>query len=719
MKGKKLVTWLLSALCVGALSLGVACGSSGTLDGGQGGSSTSDNKIEESWNEKASQGLEFVLESEMQDENDNPIICEGAYYKVRGIGTCTDEELVIPMSYNGVPVEVIEYEAFKGCTQLTSVKLPNSIKKIESCAFENCDSLKNIDLPNSLTHISGNVFTNTAYYNNKSNWNGDVFYVDNYLIYANETVSGKYTIKKGTIGIANRAFDSTEALTGVEMPNSLKWIGEYSFQKCVGLQEVIFPEGLHSIEWNAFEECSALKKIVIPDSVYKIGISAFEDCSNLTDISLGNGLQIIGEYAFRDTAYYNDKNNWDDYALYIGNYLIKIDENFSGECIVKGGTLGIAFSVHRDKSLKKLIIPNSITVLNGFCEVSISEVVLPASVAKIGEGELGGTGIKAGVGIKDYTVSKVYYEGDIKGWCSIELENRITRNLYINNELVENLVIPEGVTKINKYAFQGNYGIKNVVIPNSMTSVGDYAFRGCNNLTEVVIPDSVTSVGDYAFRDCTNLMEIIIPDSVTSIGNSAFSDCKNLTEIIIPDSVTSIGEHIFNGCYLLNSVKLSNSITSIGERAFYQCYELADIEIPDGVTSIGEYAFYWCNSLKNIEIPNSVTSIDKFAFAKSGLMQVVIPDSVTVVGTGVFSECSRLTEVVIPDSVTSIGGSAFSECSNLTEVVIPNSVTSIGEEAFESCSSLTIYCEAESQPSGWDSRWNNSNRPVVWGYKGE
>ena len=198
------------------------------------------------------------------------------------------------------------------------------------------------------------------------------------------------------------------------------------------------------------------------------------------------------------------------------------------------------------------------------------------------------------------------------------------------------------------------------------------------SLANIEIPSSIdgqkiTSIGDYAFYECDSLKSIVIPNSVTSIGNYAFALCTSLTSIEIP-----------------------NSVTSIGDRAFSCCYSLTSIVIPNSVTSIGDWAFSSCRSLTSIEIPNSVTSI----------------------GDGAFAGCCSLTSIEIPNSVTSIGYRAFLNCTSLTSIVIPNSVTSIGDRAFEDCPSLTIYCKAESKPSGWSSGWN-SNRPVVWGYKGE
>ena len=310
----------------------------------------------------------------------------------------------------------------------------------------------------------------------------------------------------------------------------------------------------------------------------------------------------------------------------------------------------------------------------------------------------------------------------------------------------------------------------------SVTTIGYTAFSDCNNLTSVVIPNSVTTIGDYAFHGCNNLTSVVIPSSVTTIGYSAFHDCNNLTiyceatsqpsgwdsswnwnvswssslpvvwgyvdssttteyeyavckdeegneyitlvryigsstEVIIPEFIEHKGENI--------------PVTTIGDRAFNNCINLTSIAIPNSVTTIGNGAFFGCSSLTSVVIPNSVTTIGSSAFCGcNNLTSVVIPNSVTTIGDHAFYYCSSLTSVVIPNSVTTIGNGAFSGCRSLTSVVIPSSVTTIGDSAFSGCNNLTIYCEATSQPSGWDSSWNwnvswSSSLPVVWGYNSE
>lgn len=133
-------------------------------------------------------------------------------------------------------------------------------------------------------------------------------------------------------------------------------------------------------------------------------------------------------------------------------------------------------------------------------------------------------------------------------------------------------------------------------------------------------------------------------------------------------------------------------VESIGDSAFDSCTNLTSIVIPDSIISIGNFAFIGCSSLTNITMSSSVISI----------------------GYSAFAECSSLISIVIPNGVVSIGQFAFWDCNSLISIIIPDSITTMGTAVFQKCDLLTIYCEAESQPSGWDSAWNSSDCPVYW-----
>ena len=273
------------------------------------------------------------------------------------------------------------------------------------------------------------------------------------------------------------------------------------------------------------------------------------------------------------------------------------------------------------------------------------------------------------------------------------------------------------VTQIASDSFKNSSSLTSVTIPGSVTSIGNGAFMNSSSLTSVTIPGSVISIGDGAFVNCSSLTSVTIPGSVTSIGDGAFMNCSGLMSITIPDSITVIADYTFGACSSLTSITIPDCVTEIGDYAFGACRSLTSIVIPDGVTSIGDYAFGECSSMNAIIIPDSVTSIGEWAFyGCSNLKLVTIPNSITTIGNHTFRGCSSLSSVAIPDGVTSIGYRAFEGCRSLTYVIIPDGVTSIDIDAFFGCSNLTIYCEAKSQPSGWDDRWNSSNRPVLWGH---
>ncbi|MBP5366572.1 MAG: leucine-rich repeat domain-containing protein [Bacteroidales bacterium] len=336
---------------------------------------------------------------------------------------------------------------------------------------------------------------------------------------------------------------------------------------------------------------------------------------------------------------------------------------------------------------------------------------------------------------KNFTSNGLRYSTDgnnatIKGYTSIPEGGALTIPESVTDP--DDNSVNYSVTSIGGSAFYGCSSLTSVTIPNSVTSIGRSAFESCSGLTSVTIGNSVISIGEEAFWNCSGLTSVTIGNSVTSIGSYAFHGCSGLTSVTFGNSVTSIGEWAFSMCSGLTTVTIPNSVTSIGSGAFdcnkltkinvernntkyvfeegallnkdkttIVCYPAGKTEttytIPENVTSIGGGAFSDCSVLTSVCIPNSVKNIGEYAFyCCNGLTSVTIGNSVTSIGERAFHGCSGLTSVTIPNSVTSIGSAAFWNCSGLTSVSIPNSVTNIGDCAFWDCSGLTSVTIPES-----------------------
>ena len=476
------------------------------------------------------EGLEFELN---EDETG---------YMVIGIGTVTDDSIIIPPLYNGKPVTEIEDYAFLDCEQLISVTIPSSISDIYFEAFKGCKNLTNITLPESVVYISTSAFYDTAYYNNENNWQDDVLYIGNHLIEAKSEISGNYEIKSGTLDIADSAFEDCDGLTTITIPDGVAYIGFNTFFNCTGLTSVAIPDSVTYIGDAAFYDCRSLTSITIPDGVATIDWCTFEGCSGLTSITIPDSVTSISERAF------------------------------SG-C----------------RGLTNITIPNSVTYIGegafGGCS-GLTSVTIGNGVTSISNGAFNNC--------TSLTKVNIY---DLASWCSIKFgtfteENSFeiftanplyyAHNLYLDNKLINELIIP-----------------------NSVTSIGELAFVFCTSLTSIAIPDSVTSIGGGAFGGCSGLTSITIPSSVASIDSSTFYGCSNLTSITLPDSVTSIGNSAFSNCSSLTSINIPNSVTSIGSSMFRYCTNLTSITIPDSITSIGGFLFEGCN-LTNINFDGTI-----------------------------------------------------------------------------------------------------------------
>ena len=216
----------------------------------------------------------------------------------------------------------------------------------------------------------------------------------------------------------------------------------------------------------------------------------------------------IGGGAFSYTAYFNNQENWENGVLYIGKYLIAADSAISAEYAIKDDTLLIGNAAFGGCSgLTSVVIGENVTAIGDYafdgCG-NLASVVIGENVTSIGEDAFWGCG----------NLTSVYYTGDVAGWCNIDFGSNYANplvyadNWYINNQLITELVIPDGVKMVKNYAFRGYSGLTSVTIGDDVTIISDAAFSKCSNLASVVIGDSVTFIGEFVFNGCTSLTSI-------------------------------------------------------------------------------------------------------------------------------------------------------------------------------------------------------------------
>ena len=574
----------------------------------------------------------------------------------------TRSNLIIPREIKGYSVTSIDNDAFRGCTSLTSITIPNSVTSIGFSAFFGCSNLSKIVIPDSVTDIGYDAFDDTSWYNNQPNgviYAGQVVYKYKGEMPENTAI----ILNEGTKIINGYVFRDCMNLTSITIPNSVTEIGISTFENCTNLEYMTMPNSVTSIGSSAFYGCSSLTSINISDGVTEIDSDAFKGCSSLTSITIPDSVTSIGYDAFEDCSSLTSINIPDGVTELYGSVF--------DHC----------------SSLTSITIPDSVTSIgyDAFrCCSSLKNINIPNSVTSIGDSAFYGCSSLTSINITDGVTS-------IGNWTFEDCSS------------LTSITIPDSVTSIGFRAFEGCSSLTSITIPDSVTSIDNDAFRGCTSLTSITIPNSVTSIGDGAFRCCSSLTSINIPDGVTSIGSSAFEGCSSLTSINIPDGVTSIGSSAFEGCSSLTSINIPDGVTSIGNGTFDHCSSLTSINIPDIVKSIGDGAFRCCSSLTSINIPDGITSIgdDAFRFCSS-LTSINIPDGVTSIGNDAFSYCNSLTSINIPDGVTSIGDDAFTACESLTSINIPDGVTSIGNDAFSYCYNLSDVFYSNS-----DTEWSN------------
>ena len=540
-------------------------------------------------------------------------------------------------------------------------------------------------------------------------FDGPVTKIGNY-IFRDRTTLTSITIPNSVTLIDNGAFYRCSSLADITIPNSVTKIGQAAFEGCESLTTITIPDSVTEIGGSAFNSCTSLTSITIPDSVTDMGTCVFDGCTALTDVTIGKGLTTIPAGTFRSCS---------------GLRSIVIPDNIVA---IKGKRNSAGGSLYWFGAFQ-------------WCR-NLTDITIGKGLKKIEDTAFFGTS----------NIKRVYIS-DLSKWCQVSFDSSSENplynadELYLNNKLVTDLVIPNDITEICCFAFVNYDKLKSVTFPKNLTKIGDGAFSGCTSLTDIVFPESLTALGD-GYAASTDIADggfsMIGGGSVQPDVWGAFYGCIGITNITIPEGVTSINGKVFAGCNNLEIVHaLPTTVPTLDGSPFPTT--LKKIFVPsssyiDYVSKWGQYAslifadgngggdnpstdsdnrvLYYTTSDNNpitlskftfgakvvlhtyengqgkIVCDGPITSIggdsDYAPFFKCAtLTSVTIPNSVTLIGSSAFKGCSSLASITIPDSVTKIRSSAFEGCSLLTSITIPDGVTYIDSNAFCDCSSLT------------------------------
>ena len=364
--------------------------------------------------------------------------------KVTSGDTKYSGEISIPeqVTYNKRTFNVINIDssAFKNCSGITSLNIPNSVTSIGDYAFSNCLGLINLTIPNSVTSIGNHAFENCSGITNLS-------------------------IGNSVTTIGDYAFSNCSGLTNLTIPNSVTSIGNYAFENCSGITNLSIGNSVTTIGDYAFYGCYKLTSLTIPGHVTSIGDNAFSDCYKLTNLNIGINVASIGDYAFYH-CYKLTNLNIGIYVTSIGNHA------FSG-CALKTLTienglekLDLNKTCFSDCPLKSIYLGRNLSSPTFSQKKELTDLTIGSSVTSIGNYAFSGC-----ISLKTLTIEDGVNSLDLYGHC---FDDCPLKNIYLGRNLS------------GTFTFQETKELTDLTIGKNVTKISQHEFYECSALKSII-----------------------------------------------------------------------------------------------------------------------------------------------------------------------------------------------------------------------------------------
>ena len=552
-------------------------------------------------------------------------------------------------------LQKISNQAFNQCFNLASVTIPSTVTAIEYDAFKACSKLSPLSVPDGVTTIEYDAFSEIDVVNYSGTATGSPWGAGRVVGKDKPAVGSSFVIgdfkfkveddKALTVAISAA---NTDIAGDVVLPSKVEYNGEEytviivdggGFRSCSEITSVVIPNTVNEIRGSAFKWCSNLTSVTIPESVNKIPNQAFNQCYNLESLTIPSAVTLIEYDAFKACA-----------------------------------------------KLSPLNVPDGVTNIEYDAFSGIDTVYY--------SGNATGNPWSAGIVISKIKPTKgsFFIVGDYK--YKVEDDENLTVAISAaSTEISGDLVLPSKVVYngeeytviiVDGGGFRSCAEITSVVIPNTVQEIRGSAFKWCSKLTSVTIPEGINKIPNQAFNQCYSLENLTIPSAVTLIEYDAFKACEKLSPLTVPDGVASIEYDAFSG---IDTVYYSGDATG---NPWSAGIVISKIKPTKGSFFIvGDYK-YKVEDDENLTVAISAasTEISGDLVLPSKVVYNGLEYTVIIVDGGGFRSCAEITSVVIPNTVNEIRGSAFKWCSKLTSVTIPEHITKIPNQAFNQCYNL-------------------------------